>query len=122
MDSIEDQTGSSTPPAGSASSETATLGAENLPARATAGGRRRTPPPPPPPPGGDDDEEEGMLRMSFLEHLEELRSRIIKMLIGVGVAFVLSLTFASPLWDIISAPAVEALKTLHVNPPELSQI
>ncbi|HLI85599.1 MAG TPA: twin-arginine translocase subunit TatC [Bryobacteraceae bacterium] len=85
---------------------------------------RRPPglPPPPPPPGGDDDEEEGMLRMSFLEHLEELRSRLIKMLIGIGVAFVLSLSFASPLWEIISAPAVAALKTLGVNPPELSQI
>src|SRR5215475_2959678 len=41
-----------------------------------AGGGGKTPPPPPP--GGDDDEEDGednyMLRMSFLEHLEELRS------------------------------------------------
>src|SRR5947209_18001008 len=42
-----------------------------------------TPPPAPPsrppdPPSGDgDDEEEGMARMSFLEHLEELRSRLI---------------------------------------------
>lgn len=60
--------------------------------------------------------------MSFLEHLEELRSRLIKALIGVGVAFVLSLSFASPLWEIIAAPAVQALKTLGVNPPELSQI
>ncbi len=63
-----------------------------------------------------------MLRMSFLEHLEELRSRIIKALIGVGVAFVVSLAFAGPLWKIIAAPAVEALRNLGINPPELVAI
>jgi sec-independent protein translocase protein TatC len=101
-------------------------GSGNLPAPRTAASGRRPPglppPPPPPPGGGGDDEEEGMLRMSFLEHLEELRSRIIKALIGVGVAFVLSLTFANPLWNIVAAPAVQALTTLGVKPPELSQI
>ena len=55
------------------------------------------PPPPPPPPSTPDDEEEddeeegGMLRMSFMEHLEELRGRILKALVGVGVAFVVCL-------------------------------
>jgi sec-independent protein translocase protein TatC len=63
-----------------------------------------------------------MLRMSFLEHLEELRSRIIKALIGIGVAFVLSLAFAGPLWKIIATPAVEALRNLGINPPELVAI
>src|SRR5262245_36810999 len=43
-----------------------------------AGGGRKPPPPPPPTDsgGGGDDEEDRMLRMSFLEHLEELRNRI----------------------------------------------
>jgi len=63
-----------------------------------------------------------MLRMSFLEHLEELRSRIIRALIGVAVAFVLSLTFTYQLWQFVSQPAVEALKTLKINPPELVAI
>jgi sec-independent protein translocase protein TatC len=63
-----------------------------------------------------------MLRMSFMEHLEELRSRIIKALYGLLVAFILSLVFAGPLWDIISEPAVSALKHLHVVPPRLVQI
>jgi sec-independent protein translocase protein TatC len=95
----------------------------NVPAPRTATSGRRPPGlPPPPPPGNGDDEEDGMLRMSFLEHLEELRSRLIKALIGIGVAFVLSLTFANPLWNIVAAPAVQALKTLGVNPPELTQI
>jgi sec-independent protein translocase protein TatC len=82
---------------------------------------RTPPPPPPPPPPSEDDEEEGedeegMLRMSFMEHLEELRSRILKALVGVMVAFVLSLTFTNALWRIVSAPAIEALKHLHFNP------
>jgi sec-independent protein translocase protein TatC len=73
---------------------------------ATAGGgsRGRTPPPPEPP-----DEEDGMLRMSFLEHLEELRSRLIKMLIGFGVAFFGCIIFAERLWLIVQAPAADAL-------------
>ena len=53
---------------------------------------------PPPPSGPDDDhDEDGMLRMSFMEHLEELRRRIFLMLVGVGVAFVASLTFSKEL-------------------------
>lgn len=84
---------------------------------------RRPPPPPPPPPlTPEDAEEEGMLRMSFMEHLEELRSRIIRALYGLGLAFIFSLVFAGKLWDIISDPAVEALKHLHVNPPRLAQL
>jgi sec-independent protein translocase protein TatC len=91
---------------------------------AAASGRRPPglPPPPPPPDDGEGDEDEGMLRMSFLEHLEELRTRLIKILIGMGVAFIVSLAFAGPLWKVIAAPAVQALTTLGVNPPELVAI
>src|ERR1700733_6617056 len=54
------------------------------------------PPPPPPKPPADDDEdddedddpeERGMLRMSFMEHLEELRSVILRSIAGILVAF-----------------------------------
>jgi sec-independent protein translocase protein TatC len=79
-------------------------------------------PPTPPPDEDDDPEEQGMLRMSFMEHLEELRSRIIKALYGLLLSFVVSLVFAGPLWDIISEPAVSALKHLKVVPPRLVQI
>ncbi|HLK18922.1 MAG TPA: twin-arginine translocase subunit TatC [Bryobacteraceae bacterium] len=88
-----------------------------------AGGAQ--PPAVPPPSAVDEDEdpeEQGMLRMSFMEHLEELRSRIIKALYGLLIAFVASLVFAGPLWDIISEPAVSALKHLGVVPPRLVQI
>jgi len=81
--------------------------------------RRPPPPPAPPPVSPEDEEEEGMLRMSFMEHLEELRNRIIRALYGLGIAFVFALAFAGKLWDIISDPAVDALKHLHVNPPRL---
>ena len=51
-----------------------------------------------PPPAAKDEEDEeagdGMLRMSFLEHLEELRKRIVSILIGVGIAFAGALIFA----------------------------
>ncbi|MGI8743688.1 MAG: twin-arginine translocase subunit TatC [Bryobacteraceae bacterium] len=82
-------------------------------------------PPPPTPPAlfdDDDGDDEGMLRMSFLEHLEELRTRLIRMLMGLAVAFVFSLVFAGKLWDIISEPAVVALTHLHVVPPRLAMI
>jgi sec-independent protein translocase protein TatC len=124
MDLTEDQAGGSAPRPDSVA-RAAAVTAGNLPVPATASGRRPPglPPPPPPPPGdGEGDEEGGMLRMSFLEHLEELRSRIIKALIGLVVAFVASLAFASPLWSIIAAPAVKALTTLGIDPPELAQI
>lgn len=74
------------------------------------------PPPPPPTPPVDEEEsdadEEGMLRMSFLEHLEELRKRLILALAGLGVAFVLSLTFSERLWNIVQEPAAVALANL----------
>jgi sec-independent protein translocase protein TatC len=80
------------------------------------------PPAPPAPPDEEDEDDQGMLRMSFLEHLEELRTRIIRMLMGLAVAFLFSLVFAGKLWDIISEPAVIALTHLHVNPPRLAMI
>lgn len=63
-----------------------------------------------------------MLRMSFMEHLEELRSRIIKGLIGCGVAFAVSLCFSERLWDFVRQPAARALTTLGYHPPNLTMI
>jgi sec-independent protein translocase protein TatC len=87
----------------------------------TQGGGGRTPPPPDPPDSGGD-EEDGMLRMSFMGHLEELRSRILKMLAGMGVAFMLSLTFCQEVWRVVAMPAVDALKKLGIHPPTLKAI
>ena len=88
---------------------------------AAAGGGQR--PPDPPAPGADgDDDEEGMARMSFLEHLEELRKRLLLAIGGIGVAFFLCLFFSDQLWNIVVSPATTALVHLHVVPPELAQI
>jgi sec-independent protein translocase protein TatC len=75
------------------------------------------PPPPPPPKSVDEDDEpetddEGMLRMSFLGHLEELRRRLIYALAGMGIAFVVCLTFSERLWMVVQEPATAALTAL----------
>ncbi len=62
-----------------------------------------------------------MLRMSFLEHLEELRSRILKAIGGLLTAFVLCLVFANDLWRAISRPAIDALKKIGAD-PNLAQL
>jgi sec-independent protein translocase protein TatC len=61
------------------------------------------PPPPPKPPAEDEDDEE-MARMSFLEHLEELRTRIVRVLIGVVVIYLVALAFADVLFAIFKHP------------------
>jgi sec-independent protein translocase protein TatC len=120
-DSYEDGYPHEPEPAAPAGQVEQTQAVATLPRRPGGGGK--TPPPPTPPGGdGDDDDDDGMLRMSFLEHLEELRNRIIRALMGVAVAFVLSLTYCSQLWDFVSQPAVVALKTLGYKEQNLVQI
>jgi len=112
MSTIEGSTGAGASGGGSALSPANALDK----VRRTLGGAS-VPPPPPNPPGGDGDEDEdGMLRMSFVEHLEELRNRILRALYGVIVAFAVSLTFTSQLWNFVQKPAGEALKSLHYEP------
>jgi sec-independent protein translocase protein TatC len=74
--------------------------------------------PPPAKPEDGDGEEDGMLRMSFLEHLEELRMRLIRALMGMAVGFFACIYFSNELWALISRPATSALKALGL-PPEL---
>lgn len=64
------------------------------------------------------DHEEDMLRMSFLEHLAELRARLLRALAGLAVAYFLSLTFTDPLWRFVCRPAAQALQALGY-PPQL---
>ena len=75
-------------------------------------GGSQLPPGPPPPPDEEDSDDDGMLRMSFMEHLEELRSRILRSLMGIAVAAVASLSFSSQLWNFVRQPAAESLRTL----------
>ena len=80
------------------------------------------PPPPPPPPPGDDEEEEedgGMLRMSFLNHLEELRTRIIRALMGLVIAYALALIFKNELFRLMRLPFDAAVRTIHETSGDL---
>jgi sec-independent protein translocase protein TatC len=79
-------------------------------------------PPPPPPPPEPPDEEDSMARMSFMEHLEELRKRLLLAIGGIGVAFFLCLFFSDELWDVVFGPAKAALIALKVVPPTLKLI
>lgn len=88
-----------------------------------------TPPPPPPPPKPDDtpghEEEEaddGMLRMSFMEHLEELRARILNTLYGIAVAFMACIYFTPSIWEAIRQPYVKAMALNGVKDAELIQL
>src|SRR5581483_11941517 len=103
MKSPDELKGSAAPQTGSVSTglSLSNAAAAMESARRRFGGGGGAPPNPPSGDGGDD-EEDGMLRMSFMEHLAELRSRIIKAMVGCGVAFVASLTFSGPLWDFVS--------------------
>jgi sec-independent protein translocase protein TatC len=115
MDSTEGVSGAGAPPQSTASSSGPLDIIDRL--RHWSGGGGQTPPPPPSG-DGEDEDDDGMLRMSFLEHLEELRTRIIRALLGVAVAFALSLTYTNTLWSIIVQPAAQALQALGY-PPDL---
>jgi len=120
MNPSDEQEGARAPEAGGTSSAEPAAPAgpvTEVATRRAGNGGKRLPPPPPSGDGGDD-EDDGMLRMSFLEHLEELRSRIIKALMGIAVAFVVSIAFTNPLWNVIKEPATAALKSLGY-PPDL---
>jgi len=81
----------------------------------------KTPPSPPPPVDTEDDEdddEEGMSRMSFLDHLEELRTRIIRALAGLAVAYAISLTAKDYLFQIMRRPFDQAVELIKLTHPE----
>jgi len=99
-------------PAEPSSPVPATTGGSEPPAVSTSGTKEEE----------EDPEEEGMLRMSFLDHLEELRRRIISALMGVGIAFVAAIYFGDDLWNLIQSPAIEAMKTAGFTNPKLSVV
>lgn len=67
----------------------------------------------------EQDEAQGELRgqMSFLDHLEELRKRIINTLIAVALAFVACYTFADDIFKIVSRPILSANIKLNMMSP-----
>src|SRR5262245_58078649 len=63
------------------------------------------------------EDEELTGQMSFLDHLEELRKRIIHSLIGVAVAFGVCWTFADTLFKVVSVPIRKTGVELIVTSP-----
>src|SRR5262245_44318410 len=64
-----------------------------------------------------DEQEQLSGQMSFLEHLEELRKRILHSLIAVAVAFGVSWTFADTLFRVVSVPIRKTGVELIVTSP-----
>ena len=116
------QRGAGAPPSASSVSSGFTPGLALEKVKSRLGGGGGQPPVLPPNVDDGDEDDDGMLRMSFLEHLEELRSRIIRALMGVGVAFVVSLTFSDKLWEFVSAPAAGSADDPGLSIPNLVQI
>ena len=69
-----------------------------------------------------DDEEEAGGKMSFLEHLDELRKRIIYSLIAIALGFGIACLFLTPLFNFITSPMQAALpagqKLVYTEPTE----
>jgi sec-independent protein translocase protein TatC len=66
-----------------------------------------------------------MPTMGFLEHLEELRRRIIYSIVAMGVGFLLCWRYAERIYDVMQAPVLDALhkngidaKLVYTNPTE----
>lgn len=57
--------------------------------------------------------DDGMLRMSILEHLEELRARIMRALIGFGLCLLATMALARPLWTFVQRPLKGAIAQVH---------
>ena len=70
----------------------------------------------------EDDEESAGGKMSFLEHLDEFRKRVINSLIGVAVGIAASLFFLEPIYNFLTAPAIATLppgsKLMYYQPME----
>jgi sec-independent protein translocase protein TatC len=70
------------------------------------------------PTDNEEEVEEGELQgqMSFLDHLEELRKRLIRMLIAIGVAFGVSWALSGKIYRIIAIPIVAAGTGAKISP------
>ncbi len=77
---------------------------------------------PVPPSDDEDDDSPAAGKMSFLEHLDELRKRIVNSAIAIGVCVVIGFAFINKIVDFILAPTRKALppgvKLIYTEPGE----
>ena len=95
------------------SSESEVAVEEVFPRKSTGG--EGPPPPSGDEPGGEGEEVPGMDRMSFLDHLEELRHRIFYSLISILVGFVVCWTFADEIYAGLARPLTGILRELNLG-------
>ncbi len=76
----------------------------------------------PVPPSDEDDDNPEIGKMSFLEHLDELRKRIVNSAIAIGVCVIVGFAFINRIVDFILAPTRKALppgvKLIYTEPGE----
>jgi sec-independent protein translocase protein TatC len=70
----------------------------------------------------DDDDDASGVKMSFLEHLDELRKRIVNSAIAIGVGILISFTFINRIYTFLMAPTMKVLpegsKLIYTEPGE----
>ncbi|MGH8247390.1 MAG: twin-arginine translocase subunit TatC [Gammaproteobacteria bacterium] len=93
---------SSAPAAVESPPQTATGGGGGLPPSSGGGGDD----------GDSDEDEQQMAKMSFLEHLEELRTRIIYTLIAVAGGFFICFGFSRTIFEHMSEPVRSVLREM----------
>jgi sec-independent protein translocase protein TatC len=81
-----------------------------------------------PPSGGDsgesaepDEEEEPVGEMTFLQHLDEFRNRVVRCIAAIGVGFVGCYAFSEDIFNILMEPMVNVLQKstfIYTYPPE----
>jgi len=73
------------------------------------------------PPDDEDDDSPGA-KMSFLEHLDELRKRIVYSLSAVGIALLIAFTFITKIYNFLMAPTMKQLpagsRLIYTEPGE----
>ncbi len=62
---------------------------------------------------GDDDDLFAHTRMSFGDHIEELRLRMIRAILGFGIAMVIGLLIGQPVMELIQAPVRAQLERFY---------
>jgi len=77
--------------------------------------RQEPPAPPGDPPEYDSGESPEMRKMSFLDHLEELRRRLFYSLLSVVLGFLVCWTFADQIYAGLSRPIIEILRDLKME-------
>src|SRR5712692_5163173 len=73
----------------------------------------QNPPPTNPPPDPEEESLSGK-QMSFLEHLEELRKRLLYSIYSLIVGFLICLYFADNIYGYLARPLTDTLKALHM--------